>query len=65
MSFTLVSLQQQASSTLSCMQLHKKAERIGALLMEKLKLAPCDHVALLYPPGLELVCAFYGCLYAS
>lgn len=24
-----------------------------------------DNVALLYPAGLELICAFYGCLYAG
>lgn len=63
--YTLVNSKQQSQSTLSCIQLHKKAERIGALLNDKLKLAPSDHVALLYPPGLELVCAFYGCLYAG
>lgn len=24
-----------------------------------------DHVALIFPPGLELICAFYGCLYVG
>ena len=24
-----------------------------------------DHVALLFPPGLDLIVAFYGCLYAG
>ena len=24
-----------------------------------------DHVALIYPPGVDLICAFYGCLYVG
>lgn len=58
-------LQGQAQAVLTCLQLHKKAERIGALLTEKAKLNPGDHVALVYPPGLDLIVAFYGCLYAG
>ena len=50
---------------MNCSQLHKRAERIAALITEKLKLNSGDHLALLYPPGLELVCAFYGCLYVG
>ena len=45
---------------MNCSQLHKRAERIAALITDKLKLNSGDHLALLYPPGLELVCAFYG-----
>lgn len=33
--------------------------------MEKGKLNIGNHVALLYPPGLELIAAFYGCLYVG
>ena len=33
--------------------------------MDKAKLNTGDHVALLYHPGLDLICAFYGCLYAG
>lgn len=51
--------------TMSCIQLHKRAERIGCLLMEKGKLNTGNHVALLYPPGVELIAAFYGCLYVG
>lgn len=58
-------MQNQASAAISCLQLHKRAERIGALLIDKVKLSPGDHVALIYPPGLELIAAFYGCLYAG
>jgi len=35
------------------------------MLMDKAKLNTGDHVALVYPPGLDLVAAFYGCLYAG
>ena len=57
--------QGQPQATMSCSQLHKRAERIGALLMDKGKLNTGDHVALVYPPGLDLICAFYGCLYVG
>ena len=33
--------------------------------MEKLKFNSGDHVALMYPPGIELIVAFYGCLYVG
>ncbi len=33
--------------------------------MEKLKVNSGDHIALLYPPGIELIVAFYGCLYVG
>jgi len=60
-----VMLQGQTQITLSCIQLHKKAERIAAVLSEKAKLNSGQHVALLFPPGLDLIAAFYGCLYAG
>jgi len=58
-------LQGQAQVTLSCIQLHKKAERIAAVLADKAKLNSGQHVALLFPPGLDLIAAFYGCLYVG
>lgn len=61
--FTLLNSKVQPALVMTCSQLHKKAERIGCLLMEKGRLNTGDHVALIYPPGLDLVCAFYGCLY--
>lgn len=82
------------SSSLTCLQLHKRAERVAALLMERGGLQDGDHVALVYPPGqrstlrslrssgappltcvcvcvcglstgIDLIAAFYGCLYAG
>lgn len=52
-------------TTLTCSQLHKRAERVGAHLLEKGRVNTGDHVALIYPPGLDLICAFYGCLYVG
>ena len=55
----------QGQTNLTCLQLHKKAEKIAALLIDKTKLNRGDHVALIFPPGLDLITAFYGCLYAG
>ncbi|XP_064433653.1 disco-interacting protein 2 homolog A isoform X10 [Mirounga angustirostris] len=58
-------LQGSVTSTATCVQLHKKAERVAAALMEKARLGTGDHVALVYPPGVDLIAAFYGCLYCG
>uniref|UniRef100_A0A8C9Y2F4 Disco interacting A n=1 Tax=Sander lucioperca TaxID=283035 RepID=A0A8C9Y2F4_SANLU len=47
----------------SCLQLHKRAERVATALMGRLNTG--DHVALVYPPGIDLIATFYGCLYAG
>uniref|UniRef100_A0A4W5KWZ8 Disco interacting C n=1 Tax=Hucho hucho TaxID=62062 RepID=A0A4W5KWZ8_9TELE len=53
------------ASSLSCVQLHKRAEKIATMLAERGHLQDGDHVALVYPPGIDLIAAFYGCLYAG
>ncbi|XP_055926372.1 disco-interacting protein 2-like isoform X4 [Argiope bruennichi] len=63
--FTLFNSKGGITGTLTCSQLHKRAERVACLLLEKGKLNTGDHVALIYPPGLDLICAFYGCLYVG
>lgn len=63
--FTLLNSKNSDPITLTCSQLHKRAERIGAHLIEKGRVNTGDHVALIYPPGLDLICAFYGCLYVG
>ena len=95
--FTLLNSKGTETQTLTCSQLHKKAERIARLLIEKVRhfftrfaghffmkrilplihlminsnyyfqdrLNTGDHVALIYPPGVELIAAFYGCLYVG
>lgn len=63
--FTLLNSKGAVATMLSCLQLHKKAERVGNLLLEKGKINTGDHVALIFPPGIDLICAFYGCLYVG
>jgi acyl-CoA synthetase (AMP-forming)/AMP-acid ligase II/acyl carrier protein len=49
--------------SLSCAELNRRARAIGALLQEHG--ASGERVLLLYPPGLEFMPAFWGCLYAG
>ncbi|XP_056389227.1 disco-interacting protein 2 homolog A isoform X6 [Hyla sarda] len=53
------------ASSASCSQLHKRAERVAAGLLEKARLSVGDHVALVFPPGIDLIATFFGCLYAG
>uniref|UniRef100_A0A673H7F2 Disco-interacting protein 2 homolog A-like n=1 Tax=Sinocyclocheilus rhinocerous TaxID=307959 RepID=A0A673H7F2_9TELE len=53
------------ANSASCVQLHKRAERVAVALMERGRLNTGDHVALVYPPGIDLIATFYGCLYAG
>ncbi|XP_037537327.1 disco-interacting protein 2 homolog C [Nematolebias whitei] len=63
--YTLLNSRGTIASSLTCVQLHKKAEKIAAVLAERGHLQDGDHVALVYPPGVDLIAAFYGCLYAG
>lgn len=46
-------------------RLDARARAIAAHLQHKLSLRAGDRALLLYPPGLEFICAFFGCLYAG
>ncbi|KAG9508602.1 Disco-interacting protein 2, partial [Fragariocoptes setiger] len=61
--YTLLNAKGTEAATINCLQLHKRAERVACMLLERGRLNTGDHVALLYAPGIELICAFYGCLY--
>ncbi|KAL7012147.1 hypothetical protein ACKWTF_014657 [Chironomus riparius] len=61
--YTLLNAKGTVAKTLTCSELHKRAEKVAALLQERGKLNSGDHVALIFPPGLDLIAAFYGCLY--
>ncbi|XP_048164757.1 disco-interacting protein 2 homolog A isoform X4 [Corvus hawaiiensis] len=63
--FLLLNSKGTVASTASCIQLHRRAERVAVALMEKGRLNVGDHVALVYPPGVDLIATFYGCLYAG
>ncbi|KAF5899305.1 disco-interacting protein 2 A-like isoform X2, partial [Clarias magur] len=63
--FLLLNSKGAVASSASCVQLHKRAERVAVALMERGRLNAGDHVALVYPPGIDLIATFYGCLYAG
>lgn len=63
--YTLLNSKGTEAVTISCIGLHKKAERVACLLLERGRLNTGDHVALIYPPGIDLIAAFYGCLYVG
>lgn len=44
-------MQGTIANSLTCSQLHKRAEKIAVMLMERGHLQDGDHVALVYPPG--------------
>ncbi|HEV7515262.1 MAG TPA: fatty acyl-AMP ligase, partial [Thermoanaerobaculia bacterium] len=50
-------------SQLTCGELDRRARAIGALLARHG--ARGERALLLYPPGLEFIAAFFGCLYAG
>lgn len=50
-------------ASLTYQQLDQKARAIAVQLMQKVEVG--SRVLLLYPPGLEFVAAFFGCLYGG
>jgi acyl-CoA synthetase (AMP-forming)/AMP-acid ligase II len=48
---------------LTCIELHRRAQRIAGALLEKC--APGAHALLLFAPGLDYVSAVYGCFQAG
>jgi acyl-CoA synthetase (AMP-forming)/AMP-acid ligase II len=50
-------------ASISNAELDQRARAIAAALQDRAKVG--DRVALLVPPGLDFICAFYGCLYAG
>lgn len=63
--FTLLNCKNHVAGTMSALQLHKKAEKFAIVSIEQGRLSSGDHVALIYPPGLDLIAAVYGCLYVG
>ncbi len=51
----------QESASFTCEELDRRARTLAALLQER----PAERALLLYPPGLEFIAAFFGCLYAG
>ncbi|XP_033966601.1 disco-interacting protein 2 homolog A isoform X3 [Pseudochaenichthys georgianus] len=61
--FLVLNAKGTVANTATCLQLHKRAERVATALIGRLNTG--DHVALVYPPGIDLIATFYGCLYAG
>ncbi|CDR32765.1 DMAP1-binding domain-containing protein [Caenorhabditis elegans] len=62
---TLVTSKNAEQDTATCSTLLKRAERIAGLLTDRARLSRGDHVALIFPPSIDLVAAFFGCLSAG
>ena len=61
--YTFLHAGQNAPQVLSYQKLDRRARGIGALLQQHGAFG--ERVLLLYPPGLEFITAFLGCLYAG
>ncbi|RUS98090.1 acyl-CoA synthetase [Trichormus variabilis SAG 1403-4b] len=61
--FTYLEDEEGLESTLTYQQLDAKARSIAVYLQNIL--TPGERVLLLYPPGLDYIAAFFGCLYAE
>lgn len=61
--FTLLNSRGTEAVTLTCASLCKRAERVACFLFDKGLLNTGDHVALIYPPGIDLIVSFYACLF--
>ncbi|KAG5274410.1 hypothetical protein AALO_G00135840 [Alosa alosa] len=63
--YVLLNAKGTAVCTATCLQLHKRAEKVAAALIERSGINTGENIVLLYPPGIDLIAAFYGCLYAG
>jgi acyl-CoA synthetase (AMP-forming)/AMP-acid ligase II/alkylation response protein AidB-like acyl-CoA dehydrogenase/acyl carrier protein len=61
--FTFLLDAEEEGPHLSYLQLDRQARAISALLQTRIKSG--ERALLLYPPGLEFVAAFFGCLYSG
>ncbi|MBS0156099.1 MAG: SDR family NAD(P)-dependent oxidoreductase, partial [Nitrospira sp.] len=61
--FTFLANGEQVSASLTFQQLDSHARNVAAHLQRRTQ--PRDRVLLVYPPGLEYITAFLGCLYAG
>ncbi|MCA0401793.1 MAG: amino acid adenylation domain-containing protein, partial [Proteobacteria bacterium] len=61
--FTFLGDGQTGPQTLTFADLHQRASHLAARIQARTK--PGDRVLLIYPPGLDYIIAFYGCVYAG
>ncbi|MCL9684273.1 alpha/beta fold hydrolase [Legionella maioricensis] len=62
--FTFIEPQTDSIQTLTYKELRDKAIAVAAEL-QKQKITPGDRVLLVYPPGLDLIIAMFGCMFAG
>src|SRR5215471_12733314 len=61
--FTFLETGDGASETVTYASLDRRARSIAAHLRDSVR--PGDRILLAYPPGLEFIAAFWGCVYAG
>lgn len=61
--YTFIDRKIQENKSLTYRELAEQARKIASILFEVAKLG--DRVLIIYPPGLDFVAAFFGCLYAG
>jgi len=61
--FTFLVNGETEGDTLTYGELDRRSREIAVMLRRTLK--PGDRALLVYPPGLDFVCAFWGCLYSG
>ncbi|MEP7308320.1 MAG: AMP-binding protein, partial [Acidobacteriota bacterium] len=61
--FTFLANGETEADALSYAQLDRHARAVAVLLQARTRIG--DRALLIYPPGLDFVCAFMGCLYAG
>src|SRR5579864_5791515 len=61
--FTFLETGEGAGETMTFASLDRRARSIAAHLQDSIR--PGDRVLLVYPPGLEFIAAFWGCVYAG
>ncbi len=62
--YTFLADGETEDSSLTYQELDRQARAIAVLLLKTIN-RPGERVLLLYPPGLEYISAFWGCLYAG
>lgn len=61
--YTFLDADENESQQLTHRELDQRARAVAATLQQRCK--PGDRAVLLYPPGLDFVAGFFGCLYAG
>ncbi|QLZ67658.1 2-succinylbenzoate--CoA ligase [Legionella sp. PC1000] len=61
--YTFINKKMQESKSLTYQELAEQAKKIASVLCEVTY--PGDRVLIIYPPGLDFIAAFFGCLYAG